>query len=122
RGMPSFNPATMQIDDLPIFIAGDANNQVPLLHEASDEGRIAGGNAARYPDVQPGHRRAPIAVVFSDPQIASVGGGRSALPEGSFVTGSVSFDDQGRSRVMRKNRGRLHVYVDRESGRFLGAE
>ncbi|MCK9510404.1 MAG: dihydrolipoyl dehydrogenase [Pigmentiphaga sp.] len=122
RGMPSFNNKTMQIDDLPIFIAGDVNNQVPLLHEASDEGRIAGGNAASYPEVRPGHRRMPVAVVFSDPQIAIIGGGRADLEEGSFVTGAVSFDDQGRSRVMRKNRGRLHVYADRDSGRFLGAE
>ncbi|MGE4338726.1 MAG: dihydrolipoyl dehydrogenase [Pigmentiphaga sp.] len=122
RGMPSFDNKTMQIQDLPIFIAGDVNNTVPLLHEASDEGRIAGGNAARYPEVRPGHRRAPIAVVFSDPQIAIIGGGRAELEEGGFVTGAVSFDDQGRSRVMRKNRGRLHVYADRDSGRFLGAE
>lgn len=122
RGMPSFDPVTMQIEDLPIFIVGDANNTVPLLHEASDEGRIAGDNAARYPAVQPGHRRAPIAVVFSDPQIAMVGGGYGKLAEGSFVTGGVSFEDQGRSRVMRKNRGRLHVYADRVSGVFVGAE
>lgn len=122
RGMPSFNHKTMQIDDLPIFIAGDVNNKVPLLHEASDEGRIAGGNAASYPEVRPGHRRMPVAVVFSDPQIAIIGGGRADLEEGSFVTGAVSFDDQGRSRVMRKNRGRLHVYADRDNGRFLGAE
>lgn len=122
RGMPSFDPHTMQIEDLPIFIAGDANNVVPLLHEASDEGRIAGDNAARYPQVVPGHRRAPIAVVFSDPQIAVVGGGMGKLVPGSFVTGAVSFDDQGRSRVMRKNRGRLHVYADRQTGQFLGAE
>lgn len=122
RGMPSFDTSTMQIESLPIFIAGDANNVVPLLHEASDEGRIAGENAARFPDVRPGHRRAPMAVVFSDPQIAVVGGGYGKLEPGTFVTGAVSFDDQGRSRVMRKNRGRLHVYADRETGQFLGAE
>jgi dihydrolipoamide dehydrogenase len=38
------------------------------------------------------------------------------------VTGEVSFENQGRSRVMLKNRGLMHVYVDRESRRFLGAE
>ncbi len=122
RGMPEFDRTTLQIDQLPIFIAGDANNTVPLLHEASDEGRIAGHNAATWPEVTAGHRRAPIAVVFSDPQIAVMGQGYSALPEGQFVTGAVSFADQGRSRVMRKNRGRLHVYADRQTGRFLGAE
>src|SRR5690606_27718259 len=44
------------------------------------------------------------------------------LEEGSFVVGEVSFEDQGRSRVMRKNRGMLHVYADRNTGEFLGAE
>jgi dihydrolipoamide dehydrogenase len=34
----------------------------------------------------------------------------------------VSFEDQGRSRVMLKNRGALHLYAERRSGRLLGAE
>jgi len=122
RGVPLFDRTTMQAGRSPIFIAGDANNTVPLLHEASDEGRIAGENAANFPNVKPGHRRAPIAVVFCDPQIASVGRNFSQLEEGSFVIGEVSFEDQGRSRVMRKNRGMLHVYADRNTGEFLGAE
>src|SRR5690606_32824741 len=42
RRMPSIARTTLQFAKLPIFIAGDANNTVPLLHEASDEGRIAG--------------------------------------------------------------------------------
>jgi len=122
RGVPEFDRTTMQIGKTPIFIAGDANNTVPLLHEASDEGRIAGQNAANFPKVEPGLRRAPIAVVFCDPQVMIVGPGYSKLKEGSFVTGEVDFGDQGRSRVMRKNRGLLHVYADKATGRFLGAE
>lgn len=122
RGVPLFDNQTMQAGKAPIFIAGDVNNTVPLLHEASDEGHIAGQNAANYPNVKPGHRRAPMAVVFSDPQIGSVGRTYGKLEEGSFVTGEVSFVNQGRSRVMLKNRGRLHVYADRNTGEFLGAE
>lgn len=122
RGVPVFDRLTMQAGDSAIFIAGDANNTVPLLHEASDEGRIAGENAANYPNVRAGHRRAPLGVVFSDPQIAVVGRSFAQLEEGSFVTGAVSFENQGRSRVMLKNRGMLHVYADRASGEFLGAE
>lgn len=122
RGVPLFDDKTMQAGKAPIFIAGDVNNTVPLLHEASDEGQIAGQNAANYPDVRPGHRRAPLAVVFSDPQIAAVGRTYGKLEAGTFVTGEVSFVNQGRSRVMLKNRGRLHVYADRDTGEFLGAE
>ena len=122
RGLPVFSPETLQIGDSSVFIAGDANNQLPLLHEAADEGRIAGLNAARYPHVTPGLRRSPIAVVFSDPQIGLVGQSFASLSERKIVIGDVSFDDQGRSRVMLKNRGRLRVYASPGDGRFLGAE
>ncbi|WP_423193568.1 dihydrolipoyl dehydrogenase [Cupriavidus sp. H18C2] len=122
RGVPVFDPVTLQCGDAPAFIAGDANNVLPLLHEAADEGRIAGENAAHWPKLRPLKRRAPIAVVFSDPQIAMVGKRFADLTQGSFVTGEVSFEGQGRSRVMLKNRGLMHVYADRATGRFLGAE
>ncbi len=122
QGVPLFDRDTMQAGESAIFIAGDANADAPLLHEAADEGRIAGENAARYPEVRQGLRRAPLAVVFSDPQIALAGQGHARLTPGTFVTGEVDFGDQGRSRVMLKNRGLLHVYADIATGRFLGAE
>ncbi len=122
HGVPLFDRETMQAGDSAIFIAGDANADAPLLHEAADEGRIAGENAARFPELRKGLRRAPLAVVFSDPQIALAGQGYGRLIPGTFVVGEVDFNDQGRSRVMLKNRGMLHVYADIASGRFLGAE
>ena len=105
-----------------MFIAGDVNNDRPLLHEASDEGRIAGANAGRYPDVQSGSRRSPLSIVFSDPQIAMVGSRYSELEDSAIAVGEVSFADQGRSRVMLKNQGLLRLYADPNDGRFLGAE
>jgi dihydrolipoamide dehydrogenase len=124
QGVPLFDRETLQCGRAPIFIAGDANADVPLLHEAADEGRIAGENAARFPDVHAGLRRAGLAIVFTDPQIAVIGGGLRAAREaaGGFVTGAVSFDDQGRARVMQRNRGRLHVYAEIGTGLLLGAE
>lgn len=125
RGTPlGFDPATGRIGDSHIFIAGDAAPDVPLLHEAADLGRIAGDNAGRYPQLRRRKRRSPLSVVFSDPQIALAGEAlRSIEARGvDFVTGAVDFAGQGRSRVMRRNQGRLSVYVERGSGRFLGAE
>jgi len=122
RGVPLFDRNTMQCGDSAIFIAGDAGDDLPLLHEASDEGRIAGENAARFPDVRAAFRRTPLAVVFSDPQLAVVGARHGDLEPGTFVTGAVSFEDQGRSRVMLRNVGLLHVYADVASGRLVGAE
>ncbi len=122
KGMPVFDPYTLRCGESAIFIAGDANNDLPLLHEAADEGRIAGENAARYPDVRPGQRRTPLGVVFSDPQLATVGTRYADLDPATIVIGEVSFEDQGRSRVMLRNRGLLHVYADARDGRVLGAE
>ena len=121
-GVPLFDASTLQCGDSHIFIAGDVNNVLPLLHEAADEGKIAGENAARFPDVRPGLRRAPLAVVFSDPQLAMVGSRYADLDPERIVVGEVSFENQGRSRVMLRNRGLLRVYADAVSGRFLGAE
>ncbi len=125
HGMPLYDPWTMQCGDSHIFIAGDANNHLPLLHEAADEGGIAGTNAGRYPEVRVGHRRTPLAVVFSDPQIATVGLTIQQVDEqcrGCYEVGSVDFSDQGRSRVMGANRGLLRVYGEHGSGLFMGAE
>jgi dihydrolipoamide dehydrogenase len=121
-GVPRADPGTLRIGDSNLFIAGDAADEIPLLHEAADEGRIAGENAANYPAVSAGKRRAPLSIVFSDPQIAIVGPGFARLAPGSFESGEVSFEDQGRSRVMLRNRGHLRVYGEVATGRFLGAE
>jgi len=63
-------------------------------------------------------------VVFSDPQIAVAGRGHAALLAGGapFAVAQLDFADQGRSRVMRRNRGLLRVYGEYGTGRFLGAE
>ncbi len=122
RGVPLVDETTMQIGDSHVFLAGDATNTKPLLHEASDEGRIAGRNAGRFPGITAGDRRSALGVVFSDPQIAMVGSSWRELQHRQIVTGRVSFENQGRSRVMLKNQGLLHVYADANTGRFLGAE
>ena len=123
-GLPVYDRRTGQVGRSPVFVAGDVTDAHPLLHEAADDGRIAGDNAGRFPDVRVRPRRAPLAVVFSDPQIALAGQTHRALGDAGtdFAVGEVSFDDQGRSRVMLKNRGALRVYGERGSGRFLGAE
>lgn len=127
RGIPVADRFTLQTSVPHLFIAGDASNQLPLLHEAADQGRIAGDNAGRFPDIRAGLRRSAISVVFSDPQIAMVGSTLRELNQkysscGCFEIGEVSFEDQGRSRVMLRNKGLLHVYGEHGTGRFLGAE
>jgi dihydrolipoamide dehydrogenase len=124
KGVPHFDRFTGQCGDSHIFIAGDADNEVPLLHEAADEGKIAGDNAGRFPDVRAQARRAPLGIVFCDPQIATVGKSYRGLQaeEIDHAIGEVSFENQGRSRVIHENRGLLRLYGAHGTGLFLGAE
>ena len=122
RGVPLFDSTTMQCGASPIFIAGDVNKELELLHEASDEGHIAGANAVHYPDVQPHPRRVPLSVTFTDPQIAVAGASFSDLSEAEIEIGEVNYAEQGRARVMGKNAGIVRIYGDRIGGALLGAE
>ena len=122
RGVPVFEPRSMQCGQSSIFLAGDADNMLPVLHEAADEGRIAGQNAASFPKVTCYRRRAPLSIVFTDPQIAVVGKRYREIKDEDIVVGSVSFDNQGRARVIRQNRGMLNIYARCGSGEVLGAE
>lgn len=123
KGMPEFDKQTLLINNTSIFFAGDVNNLHPILHEASDDGFQAGVNAAQWPDSpKPVARRATMAVVFTDPQIMKVGQSFAELEGSAINIGEVNFKNQGRARIMLKNCGRLRVYADKKSGKFLGAE
>jgi dihydrolipoamide dehydrogenase len=124
KGIPDFNDTTGQIGSTPVFIAGDASNAHPLLHEAADDGRMAGDNAGRFPDLRVHPRRAPLSIIFTDPQIMLTGKTFASLSgsDCQFAVGEASFEDQGRSRVLGRNKGVLRVYGEQGSGLFLGAE
>lgn len=97
---------------------------MPLLHEAADEGFVAGWNAAHYPDVRRFTKSAGLSVVFSNPQLMMVGERHADLVAKGvkFRAGAVNWSDQGRARVMGVNKGLLRVYGECDTGRFLGAE
>ncbi|PLX34927.1 MAG: dihydrolipoyl dehydrogenase [Hyphomicrobiales bacterium] len=121
RGMPQINPLTMQIPGTRLFVAGDSTGDRALLHEAGDEGRIAGFNALAE-NVQDFRRKTPLAIAFCDPNIAMVGARWSDLKQrGDIAVGERNFDTQARARVMQKNAGLLRIYGDTSDGRLLGA-
>jgi dihydrolipoamide dehydrogenase len=125
NGVPLFDSRTMQCGTSHVFIAGDANNERPVLPEAADHGKIAGDNAGRYPDIRPGLRRAPLTAAFTEPNIVTLGASYKDLcapGKPKFAIGQVSFENQGRSRVMLQNKGMLRVYGEYGTGRFLGGE
>jgi dihydrolipoamide dehydrogenase len=121
RGIPLYNPNTMQCGASHIFIAGDLNGERPILHEAGDEGKIAGYNAA-HPKVMAFTRKVPLAINFCDPNICLVGQSYQALDLDNTAIGEVKLAPVGRALIMGQNRGIIRVYADKNSGLLLGAE
>lgn len=120
RGLPLFDPATMQIGNLQVFIAGDANATRPLMHEAVTEGAIAGYNAARGLQVR-FKRSVPLGIAFSDPDIVTVGARFSELDQDRIVVGMASGESNGRARILGAEQSLLRIYADARDGRLLGA-
>lgn len=119
RGLPNFSSTTFQLDSYPhIYLVGDTNGERPLLHEAADQGRIAGFNAVRDQN-QCFAKRVSLGITFSDPNIATVGMRYQQLVDANseFVTGKVSFEGQGRSIVKSKEQGLLHLYARASDGK-----
>ncbi len=120
RGMPEFDPATMQIGDFPVFIAGDANGDRPLMHEAADEGAIAGYNAARA-EITRFRRKVALGIAFSDPDVVSVGARLDQLDPQAIAIGSAGGDSNGRAKILGGEESLLRLYADARDGKLLGA-
>jgi len=120
NGIPVFDPSTMQIGDLPIFIAGDVNAERPLLHEAGHEGRVAGYNAVHTP-VEKFKQKVPLGITFCDPDIATAGKQLPELNTDEIAIGEIQFAPVGRALIIGKNRGLLRLYVKKSDGLLLGA-
>jgi len=124
KGIPVFDPLTMQLGGLPIYIAGDVNMDRPILHEAGHEGRVAGFNAVRHALNKPSEkfkRKVPLAITFCDPNIAMVGAQLPELDLDTIVIGEMPFAPVGRALILGKNRGLLRLYVQKSDGLLLGA-
>jgi len=111
--LPEIDPETGRLGDSHIYVAGDITGTNMLLHEAAHEGRIAGANAARHPHPVAEVRKTPLALVFTDPQVAVVGRRGDAI-------GALDFAFQSRAKVLGRDAGRLEVYAD-TGGRLTGA-
>ncbi|CAN5621330.1 dihydrolipoyl dehydrogenase [soil metagenome] len=122
NGTPKFDEGTFRINGTRCYLAGDASNVRPILHEAVWQGLVVAKNALSKKD-SVGKPKTKLGIVFSDPQIASVGQGPRELRKRKlkFVTGVASFENQGRAVIQLRNQGELAVYVSLK-GKLLGAE
>lgn len=120
--LSDYNRNTTQLGSSNLFLAGDVNNDVPLLHEASKEGEISALSVSAYlkgEALVEQQRLVPLSVVFSTPQVMATG---NTIIDSDTVIGEVSFEDQGRSRVMGKNVGMAQLYFDANSRKLKGAQ
>lgn len=120
----SINAKTKQLDTYPIFIVGDAYTSTSLQHEAAHEGKKVVYNCLNYPQVNSVKTLTPLGIVFSHPEMATVGQSYKQLKDNGidFITGEASYERQGRAIVLGKNRGAIEVYIEKESQKLLGAE
>ena len=102
-----------------MFIAGDVSGTDQVLHEATDEGRIAGFNAARDESVS-FRRKTPLAITFTSPNISQIGAVFDSLSD-QVAVGEMRLGPVGRALIMGANRGIVRVYADKKSGVLLGA-
>lgn len=119
KGMPPLDRTTMQVGNLPVFMAGDVTGDRPVLHEAADEGRIAGENVASG-TIRAYRRKPPMGVVFCAPNIGYAG---ATWPEvkDHAVVGEYDLANSGRAIAMEAAHGLFRVYGDPATGRLLGA-
>lgn len=118
KGVPCHDRSTMRCGDSNVFLAGDVASDLPLLHEASHDGAIAGRNAAALPAPVHTDRHVPFSITFTDPQVVSIG----EAEEDGAVSGTADFSDQGRARVEARNEGALTLYAAAPDGVLIGAD
>ena len=118
------NPNTKQLSNYPIYIVGDAFTNTPIQHEAAHEGKLVVQNILSNKQVSNIKTLTPLGIVFSSPEMASVGQNSLQLEEHkvSFITGVIDYAKQGRAIVNAKNQGAVEIYIDKDSRKVLGAE
>ncbi|WP_342349635.1 dihydrolipoyl dehydrogenase [uncultured Nitrospira sp.] len=106
-----------------IFAVGDVNGGYEIVHIAIEEGEIAGWNAV-HSNLAPKHfsDRLKTQVVFTDPQLASVGLSERECLERQlpYLVASYPFDDHGKSLCLGETYGHVKVLCHPQSGEILG--
>lgn len=106
-----------------IYACGDVTGPHEIVHIAILQGELAARHATgRAAD--PVDYDSLLGVVFTDPQIGSVGLGEAALKARGidYLSADYPFDDHGKSILMEAKAGYVKVLADRATGTLLGAE
>jgi pyruvate/2-oxoglutarate dehydrogenase complex dihydrolipoamide dehydrogenase (E3) component len=107
-----------------IYAAGDCSGPDEVVHVAIQQGVLAAQHAAGVKNLKPIDTSLRLNVVFTDPQLATIGRLESQLQETgtAYLTASYPFNDHGKAILMEANYGYVKVFAEPKRGRLLGAE
>ena len=107
-----------------IYAAGDCAGPVEIVHVAIQQAELAARHAAGRRGLKPVDYSLLLNVVFTDPQLATLGlTGRQLRDKGvPLLEASYPFNDHGKSILMEANHGFVRLFADPRRGRLLGAE
>ncbi len=114
--------AKMQTSAPHIFAAGDCTSPHEIVHLAVTQGEVAGHNIVKPKSPRKMDYRLLISVVFTEPQVATVGlTEKEATARGiKFLTASYPFNDHGKSLLMEAKDGFVKLLAHPKSGEILG--
>jgi pyruvate/2-oxoglutarate dehydrogenase complex dihydrolipoamide dehydrogenase (E3) component len=107
-----------------IYAGGDCSGPHEIVHLAVQQGELAARHAAGVKGLKPIDPALLLNVVFTDPQLATIGRlerelGKAGVP---YLVASYPFNDHGKSILMDANYGYVKVIAEPQRGRILGAE
>lgn len=105
-----------------IYAAGDCTGPHEIVHIAIQQGEIAAHNIANPAKPREIDYRLLINVVFTDPQVASVGFTEKSAKEAgiAYLAASYPFNDHGKSIIMGVQEGFVKLLADPKSGEIVG--
>jgi pyruvate/2-oxoglutarate dehydrogenase complex dihydrolipoamide dehydrogenase (E3) component len=114
--------ANMQTTVPHIYAAGDCAGPYEIVHIAVQQGEIAAYNIAHPSRRKQMNYRLLTEVIFTEPQIASVGltEKRAHLENIPYTVASYCFKDHGKSLIMEAKDGFVKLLADPVTGEIIG--
>ena len=112
----------MQTSAPHIFAAGDCTGPHEIVHIAIQQGETAAHNIVKPKSPRKMDYRLLISVVFTEPQVATVGLTEKAAVARKipFLAASYPFNDHGKSLIMEAKDGFVKLLANPKSGEILG--
>lgn len=107
-----------------IYAAGDCSGPADVVHIAIQQGVLAAQHATGGKNLKPVDYALLLSVVFTDPQLATIGRLERDLDAAGvpYLVASYPFNDHGKSILMEANYGYAKIIAEPKRGRILGAE